>query len=213
MDVQQIRPQLWRWTVTHPEWTPEEGGSDGWEPEVGCYAHVARDALVLVDPLVPSDGTSEAERFWRALDGDVEHHGPPHVLITVFWHARSAQRILDRYEGARVWAHAPAAEEIGKRTRVTDTFSVGDGLPGGIEPFDAGAEDEIVYWLPAHRAVVTGDVLIAAPGGPIRVWSDQPDVRATLQPLLDLPVELVLLTHGEPLLENGRVALVRALET
>lgn len=35
--------------------------------------------------------------------------------------------------------------------------------------------------------------------------------RNTLQPLLDLPIELVLLTHGDPVLEDGREALRAAL--
>jgi hypothetical protein len=42
--------------------------------------------LVLVDPLVPA---GDEDAFWRVLDGHVEHHGPPNVLIKVFFHARS----------------------------------------------------------------------------------------------------------------------------
>ena len=36
--------------------------------------------------------------------------------------------------------------------------------------------------------------------------------RRALLPLLDLPVELVLPSHGEPVLGQGRDALARALE-
>jgi glyoxylase-like metal-dependent hydrolase (beta-lactamase superfamily II) len=211
MDVRELRPRLWYWTARHPEWTPEEGGDDGWEPDVGCYAYVAPDGdeLVLVDPLVPEDDTFEGERFWRALHRDVEHHGPPNVLITIFWHARSAQRVLDRYEGARVWAFEPYAEEVRRRTRVTDTFAAGDRLPAGVEPHGVGPE--AVFWLPEHRGLIVDDVLIAAPGKPLRVWSGGDEARRLLRPLLDLPIELVLLTHGPPVLENGREALARAL--
>ena len=60
MEVEQIRPRLWRWTATHPDWSPEEGGPDGWEPAVSCHALVEEDALVLIDPLVPAD---DEERF------------------------------------------------------------------------------------------------------------------------------------------------------
>ena len=35
MEIEEIRPRLWRWTATHPDWSPEEGGPEGWEPEVG----------------------------------------------------------------------------------------------------------------------------------------------------------------------------------
>src|SRR3712207_7332660 len=55
--------------------------------------HDALPIFVLVDPLVPAD---EAERFWRALDRDVEQHGAPNVLITVSWHTRSAREIHER---------------------------------------------------------------------------------------------------------------------
>ena len=215
MDAQELRPGLWRWTAAHPDWTPDEGGPDGWEQEVASYAYVADETLVLVDPLVPDD-----DRFWRELDRDVERVGPPHVLLTVFWHARSAQAILDRHEGARVWAHEAAVERIGERTRITDTFDTGATLPGGIEPRPIQRADEVLYWLPAHRALFAGDSLLGAHGGGIRLcppsWfreaADYEPFRRSLRPLLELPIELVLLTHGEPVLENGRDALARALD-
>ena len=52
--MRELRPRLWHWTAPHPEWTPESGGDDGWEQEVGCYAYVSPDGgtLVLLDPLV-----------------------------------------------------------------------------------------------------------------------------------------------------------------
>ena len=37
------------------------------------------------------------------------------------------------------------------------------------------------------------------------------DLRASLRPLLDLPVELVLVSHGRPLLSDGREALAAVL--
>jgi glyoxylase-like metal-dependent hydrolase (beta-lactamase superfamily II) len=75
-----------------------------------------------------------------------------------------------------------------------------------------------VYWLPEHRALVPGDVLIADDGG-LRLcpesWLPEKktldDLRDSLRPVLDLPVELVLVSHGEPVLENARAALAGAL--
>ena len=37
------------------------------------------------------------------------------------------------------------------------------------------------------------------------------DLRTVLEPLLDLPVELVLVSHGEPVLRDGCAAVARAL--
>jgi hypothetical protein len=39
----------------------------------------------------------------------------------------------------------------------------------------------------------------------------QDDLRAGLEPLLGLPVEMVLVSHGEPVLRDGLAALERAL--
>ena len=218
MQVDELRPGLWRWTALHPDWTPEEGGPDGWEQEVSSYMYEAPDALVVFDPLAPEDGT-EAERFWTAFDRDVERHGPPHVLLTIFWHARSAQALLDRYEGTRVWAHEPAAEELRKRVAVTDTFAAGAELPGPVEAKESVRGSEILFWIPQHRALVAGDVLLGTSDGGIRVCPDSwlgertnpRELRDELRPLLDLPLELVLLTHGEPVVENAREALAQAL--
>jgi glyoxylase-like metal-dependent hydrolase (beta-lactamase superfamily II) len=216
VNVLEIAPGLWRWTSRHPDWTPEDGAGDGWEPEVASYFYESAEGVLLIDPLVPAD---EAERFWEALDRDVERSGrPPHVFVTIFWHARSAQAILDRYEGARVWAHEPARDLVAERTRVTDVFVPGDALPGGVEAFDAGRAFEVVFWLPELRAVVTGDAILGARGGGVRVvpdsWlgeRDPREVREKLSALLELPVERVLVTHGEPVLSDGRKALEGAL--
>jgi len=206
--MRELKPRLWYWTARHPEWTPD----DNWQPEVGSYAYVSPDlgTLVLFDPLVPGDSD---DAFWEALDGDVRHHGPPQVLITVPWHRRSSQAILDRYESARLWAHAPARDEHSEWTTVTDAFQVGDPLPGGVEAHSAGgSEHEIAYRIPEHAAVVVGDSLIARPGEPVRVWPDEESVPPALRALLEHPVELLLLTHGEPVLAAGGGALARALE-
>ena len=36
-------------------------------------------------------------------------------------------------------------------------------------------------------------------------------LRLVLRPLLELPIELVLVTHGEPVLSGGREALAEAI--
>ena len=207
MNVRELRPRLWYWTAPHPEWTQ----GDGWEPDVGSYAYVPPDVatFVLIDPLVPDDDGA----LWKALDDDVRHHGPPQVLITVPFHSRSAQAVRDRYEGALVWAHAPARDELAQWTTVTDVFEVGDRLPGGIEAHAAGgSENEVAYRIPEHAALAVGDSLIARPGEELRVWPDEESVRPALRALLEHPIELLLLTHGEPILADGGGALARALE-
>ena len=86
-----VVPGLWRWTGEHPDWTPEAD----WPQEVGSVYYEAPDAIVLFDPLVPPE---DAERFWAALDGDVERACKPvAVLLTTESHARSRDAIVERY--------------------------------------------------------------------------------------------------------------------
>jgi hypothetical protein len=46
-------------------------------------------------------------------------------------------------------------------------------------------------------------------------WLDErsspQSIRAALRPLLDLPLDRILVSHGEPVLSEGRAALERAL--
>jgi glyoxylase-like metal-dependent hydrolase (beta-lactamase superfamily II) len=211
--LQKLRDGLWRWTGLHPDWTPEEGGPEGWEQEVGSVYCESAGAVVLIDPLVPPE---DAERFWAALDRDVQRAGRPvHVLLTVFWHGRSSRAIADRY-GAEIWAHEKVLAVERREVEPTRTFALGETLPGGVEPRDAVRFDEAILWIPEHRALVSGDVML---GGPLRLcpesWlgtSTHADLKEALRPLLDLPVELVLPSHGEPVTADGRAELARLLE-
>jgi glyoxylase-like metal-dependent hydrolase (beta-lactamase superfamily II) len=216
--VAELGPGLWRWTAPHPDWTPEQGGPDGWVAEVGCVYCEADGAVLLVDPLVP-DEAGERERFWSALDRDLERVGTaPDVLLTCAWHARSAADVLERYPGATARAPAQSASDLPDGVEAT-TFAAGDALPGGARAFEAALPGEVIFWLPRHSALVSGDTLIGADDGGVRVcpdsWlegRDPAEVRAGLRErLAGLPVERVLVSHGEPVVSGGRGALDRAL--
>jgi glyoxylase-like metal-dependent hydrolase (beta-lactamase superfamily II) len=207
MDVQEIGRGLWRWTTYHEEWKADV---DSVYVETG-------DGVCLIDPLVPAE-PRDRERFWSALDRDVRRAAAPmHVLVTVFWHTRSAREIVERY-GARVWATSRARAAVARRAGdVTDPFHPGDALPGKIEALASGRSTEVVYWLPEHRALVAGDVILGDTAGELRFcpesWlperTGHRELRSALQPVLDLPVERVLVSHGEPVLRDGRRALAR----
>jgi glyoxylase-like metal-dependent hydrolase (beta-lactamase superfamily II) len=189
MRVREIATGLWRWTALHPAWTPSDGGPDGWEQEVGCYLYEGVESVVLFDPLVPME---DRDRFFEALDRDVRRAARPvRILVTVEDHRRSSAELADRYDAA-----------IG-------------GLPAGVEAA-LEAWDERVFWIAEHRALVFGDVVIARDDGlelP-RTWIGDErydEVVRGLRPLLELPVERVLVTHGEPLLADAAAALARAL--
>jgi glyoxylase-like metal-dependent hydrolase (beta-lactamase superfamily II) len=201
VEVAEIRRGLWRWTLDHPAW---EAG-EKWDPAVGSVFAELPDAALLIDPLVPTDA-GEAEHFWRSLDRDVERlDRPVHVLLTVHWHERSAEAVLERYR-AVLWRPEQPTE-----------------LPSGVEALLVRGSDwvEALFYLQPWRALVVGDLLVGGAGG-VRVpvdWfptEEQDWARADLkerlrQAVADRDVELVLVSHGDPVLEGGREALERAL--
>jgi glyoxylase-like metal-dependent hydrolase (beta-lactamase superfamily II) len=209
MEVREVASGLWVWSAYH----------EAWKENVGSVYCETGDGVVLVDPLAPADH-ADAPRFWRALDRDVARAGGGvHVLLTVFWHVRSTPEVAERYQ-ARTWAPATARAPVTRRgVAVTDPFRPGDPLPGGIEAFGTARTSEVVYWIPHHRALVPGDVLLGADAGGVRMcprsWLPETksldDLGRSLRPLLDLPVERILVSHGEPVLRRGRKALAAAL--
>lgn len=198
----ELAPGLHRWTARHPDAdpNPDQGSPADWGPDVGCVAYEAPDALVLVDPLVPDDRTDLRD----ALDALVHRHGRRvAILTTLQFHRRSREELADRYD-----ASTSRARGI---------------LPAGVETIQIKGAGETMVWFPEPRALVPGDRLIGAGGGGLRLCAESwlrylpsgmraPELREALRPLLDLPVELVLASHGEPVLHGGRDAIARALE-
>jgi glyoxylase-like metal-dependent hydrolase (beta-lactamase superfamily II) len=197
--VEEIAPKLWWWTALHPDWNPEDlEGGEGWEQIVSSYALATDDTFVLFDPLVED---------WDSLDRQVEEHGPPAILITLFWHARSAQQLLDRYDGTSVWAYEPAAEWIGERTRYTTKFNAGDSLPAGIEAIPMPRVAEVAYWLPQHNSVVVGDTILRhgdratlfpATWVARRKQEIIDAAKQSVRELMERSPDRLLLTHGGP---------------
>ena len=155
------------------------------------------------------------------LDAPAEVRDADHVLVTVYWHGRTTRETGPK----RVWASTRSAQPLRNRgIEVTDAFRAGDELPGGISAFQTPRGAEVVYWLPDQQALAVGDVLLGAGAKPrptdepLRLCPERwlgkgthADLRASLQPLLDLPVERVLVSHGKPILRNGRAALAAVL--
>jgi hypothetical protein len=194
--IQEIAPGLRRWTARHEEW----------QEQVGSLAVDTEDGLLLVDPIDPPHGLRR----------------PAHVVLTLFFHGRDAGELRAK----RVWAPARSVRRLQNRgVDVTDPFEPGDELPGKIRAFDTARDGEVVLWLPRFKAVAVGDVLLGAGAKP-RATSDAlrlcpqrwvapaslEQLRASLRPLLDLPVQRVLVSHGEPVLRAGKRALAAALD-
>ena len=195
MSVEELAPGLRRWTARHEEW----------RDDVASLAVQTRDGLVLIDPLDPPP----------------ELRSPQHVLLTVPYHERSTRSVHAKH----VWAGQRAVRSLANRgIAVTDVASPDAALPGGIRVFQTARPAEVAYWLPEQRSVVVGDVLLAAGArprptdDPLRLCPERwlgkathDDLRESLAPLLELPVERVLVAHGKPVLRDGLRELERVL--
>jgi glyoxylase-like metal-dependent hydrolase (beta-lactamase superfamily II) len=187
------------WLASHPDWAPEEN----WPEEVMCARYETADAVVLVDPQLWPDGGD-------AFLGLGER--PVRVLLTSPWHERDAHLFVDRY-GASVWA-PPRARWKGPSPKTTDE------LPAGVEAIEpAGDRNQALFFFREQRTLFTGDVF-SGTGGRFHVFIDEDDIAEedrgsfldSLERLADLPVERVLIAHGESIFEGGAARIRAAVE-
>jgi glyoxylase-like metal-dependent hydrolase (beta-lactamase superfamily II) len=82
--------------------------------------------------------------------------------------------------------------------------------------FPGHKANDTVHWIESQRAVISGDTLVDFGRGLeinerwLRPGVTREEIAAGLRPLLALPVEHVLATHGGP---TDRAALERALSS
>ncbi|HEY2570489.1 MAG TPA: hypothetical protein VGI27_03405 [Solirubrobacteraceae bacterium] len=200
MDPVEIASGLWRWTSLHPDWKggAAPGSSADWPREVGCVLVETGGAAAFIDALP----AAEQQAFWAWAD---ERCAGRRVLAlsTISFHRRGRDALVARYRAGTSRAKAK--------------------LPPGVEPIRLRGAGETVFWLPEQRTLVPGDRLIGSADGRLRMcpasWLRYlpsgigvGELRELLRPLLELPVERVLVSHGAPVLGGGRRALAEALE-
>jgi glyoxylase-like metal-dependent hydrolase (beta-lactamase superfamily II) len=194
---------------------------------VSSYAIYDGERLLLLDPLaVPSElgdlGAGREKAF--------ELNSP--------WHERDAKSLVERL-GVPVYTPLPdtaqnlmdtyglTAEQAGdgspdvvwllreQQAEARPSWS-GDRLPFGADVFPGHKSNDTVVWVESQRAVISGDTLVDFGRG-LEInerWLcpgvTREEIAEGLRPLLALPVEHVLATHGGP---TDRAALERALSS
>ncbi|HEY7178040.1 MAG TPA: hypothetical protein VH305_02605 [Gaiella sp.] len=202
----ELQAGLWHWKATHPDWAP--GNPADRDSQVSSYAIDDGDRrLILLDPLaVPR----EIEELLAERDAS--------IVLTCPWHERDTRSLVDGFEAS---VFVPPPDEgspdvawLMTRRRKASVFVAGDRLPLGMTAFPGKDVNDVVLWVESRRVLVLGDTVIER-HGELQVPEDwlsdgtsREDVVALLRPLLDLPFELVLPTHGSP---TGRAGLERAL--
>jgi glyoxylase-like metal-dependent hydrolase (beta-lactamase superfamily II) len=218
--VQELEPGLWHWQSPHPDWE----ASEPWDKEVSSYAIDDGERLLLFDPLgLPS----ELEQL--AAERELV------IVLTSPWHERDAEDLVERF-GAPVYTPLPDTREdllekfdfeapegwtssdlawlMSGKAGEARVYAAGDRLDVGVEAFRGWCRNDLVLWVERHRAVIAGDTLADFGRGIeintrwLRGGVTREQVAEGLRPLLELPVERVLATHGGPM---NRAALEQAL--
>ena len=186
------------------------------ERVVSSYAIDDGAQLLLFDPLaVPSEIEERAAGRETA------------IVLTAPWHERDAGSLVERL-GVPVYTPLPdTAEDLVRMYGITPEqagegspdliwllpenngearpYSPGDTLPVGVATFRGQKQNDAVLWIESHRAVISGDTLADFGEGPqinprwLTADRTREQVVEGLRPLLALPVEHLLETHGGPL--------------
>ena len=177
------------WWSPHPDWEPGED----WPEAVPVVRYETEDAVVLIDPFLPPDGSFDPRGK------------PVRVLLTQGAHYRGTADFVERF-GASVWTPPRAAWRKMPNPATTDE------LPDGVEAIELDGEpQQVAFFIREHATLVSGDVL-SGTGGRLHVFVDEADparLLPALEAIADLPVERVIIPHGELILEDG-AARIRA---
>lgn len=198
--VREIAPGLFHWSAFHPD------------QKVVVSSYYVEPARVLIDPMVPDDGL-----------GWFETRPPEHVLLTNRYHSRGSAAFANAF-GCGVRCHRAGLEHVRERV-AAEPFEHGEVLAGGIEVLAVPGEvpDETSLFVPAAGGGVTfADILIREGDGPLGYapdgwYGDDPEpakarVVEACRALLPRDFRHLLLTHGEPLVDEGKVGLRRFVE-
>lgn len=212
-----IAKDLWRWTARHPEWHPGDFGA-----QVASYAARTGDDTLLIDPLLPDDGDHAVVELVEGILGERLS-----ILISLPYHVRSSEGLRELFRKraeTTIFGHPACAKRLRRRAGF-EALGPDTELPAGVSAYAIGRPRrfETPLLLPSHRALVFGDA-VAEYGGKLRVWSaERVDDKVerfyrerfnpTLKPLLELDFERVLVTHGEPVMKDGKKALRSALRS
>jgi glyoxylase-like metal-dependent hydrolase (beta-lactamase superfamily II) len=179
------------WFAPHPDWEPTED----WPEQVPVVRYETPDDVVLIDPFLPPD------------DDFAAHEKAVRVLLTQPAHYRGTSDFVTRH-GASVWV--PPRAEWRRRPNPATTSE----LPPGVEAIELDGEpQQVVYFIRDHATLVTGDVL-SGTGNRLHVFVDEADadpLLESLDALCDLPIEQVIIPHGDLILSDGAARIKAAV--
>jgi hypothetical protein len=140
---------------------------------------------------------------------------------------RSSEAIWQRFRKhakTAIHGHPACAKRLDKTSGFKELDPDNARLPAGITAHAIGKPRryETPLHVPSHKALVFGDA-VAEVDGKLVVWATghvdakmerfhRERFNPTLEPLLELDFDRVLVTHGQPIRKGGRAALRDALD-
>ena len=118
---------------------------------------------------------------------------------------------MDRYAAA-VWI-SPEARE-----RISD-LPEPQTIPAGIETFTPRgvSEGQVAFFIKEERALVVAEFFLGTPTGlqlcPSPATADIDEFAESMNELRLLPIERILVAHGQPVLAAGADAIAAALDS
>jgi glyoxylase-like metal-dependent hydrolase (beta-lactamase superfamily II) len=182
---------LWIWRREHPAWAPHVD----WEPSVTSTCAEAGGEVVVIDALDPAD-----DEVWARLDAK----RPTVAVVLKPDHVRDVDLFVERY-GVRAYGPYLFWRGDAPNTEL-EPLEPGTEIPGSLVAlYDGRGRMETPVWIPERRAIVFADALTER-GGELRVWGTpwhEERVLPALRALLELPFEVVIISHGEPVHDRG----------
>lgn len=196
--MKEILPGIFHWTSFHEEI----------DQDVHSYFVTATGANILIDPRMPSEGTT-----WFGQD-----RRPEHIYLTNRLHYRHSAQFLEAY-ATKIWCHSAGLHEFSQHPKVHG-FEHGQELPGKVVALEIGSlcPEETAFFIPANAGILAlGDAVIREGAAlqfvPDMLMGDNPEgvkrgLRAALRRHLEeRDFQHLLLAHGEPIVGKAKATL------
>jgi glyoxylase-like metal-dependent hydrolase (beta-lactamase superfamily II) len=139
--------------------------------------------------------------------------GVARILLTNRNHVRRANLVRER-TGAPVAIHpADAAYARAQGATIDAELRPGERIgPFTVIGVPGKSPGEVAFHCPRRRILIVGDAVIGNPPGKLsllreKVMDDPPGLRASVEALAELPLEVLLPGDGEPVLRDAQARL------
>jgi glyoxylase-like metal-dependent hydrolase (beta-lactamase superfamily II) len=161
------------------------------------------DGNICIDPVEPNE----------AVLSELVRRGVSRILLTNRNHVRAANKVRER-TGARCYIHREdAAYAKGQGAVLDGELHEGERI-GPLEVISVSGKSpgEVAFLWPARKILIVGDAVVGNPPGqlsllPERVMDDPARLRRSVQQLLALDFDTILVGDGVSIVEAAKQRL------